>query len=506
MTVFAILALAPTFAPLVMAPGATLPKWWPAQKIKLGLDLRGGTYLVLGVQTEEAVKSQLGTMATAIKSELSGKGIGIKKAKATSERSMQVTLFGDGSESELDNYVRQHFPELSKGETVREGEERLVVNYKISEPKALEIERNAVDQAIETVRNRVDQYGVAEPVIQRSGDKRLIVQLPDVTDIESVKKTIGSVAKLEFRLVADPARPETSSIPVRFRTGETLQLEDDVVMSGDSIQSASIEMSPRSNEIEVLLSLNSVGAQVFEHVTGENVNRRLAIVLDGMGQSAPVIRDRIAGGTAQITGGFTMEEAHRLAIVLRSGALPAPLTFEEQRTVGASLGADSIHKGIVASLIGAALVVLFMIGYYKKSGILAIGCLVLNILWLLALLAMFGSTLTLPGIAGLALTVGMAVDSNIIIYERIRDELRAGMTPKAAIEAGFDRAHWTILDANITTLLSGLVLYGFGTGPIKGFAVTLSIGILTTVLAALFASHLGFRVFKLRNSRDELSI
>jgi len=503
--VLSLIWLAPTFAPLVLSSNTALPKWWPAQKIRLGLDLRGGTYLVLGVKTEEAVKSQLNSMASAVKADLAKERIGVVKARASGERSLQITLLGEQGVDQLDAYVHKHFPDLTKGETTKDGE-RVQVSYAISEPKAIEIERNAVDQAIETVRNRVDQYGVAEPTIQRSGEKHIIVQLPDITDIEAVKKTIGSVAKLEFRLVADAANPQGESTPVKLRDGGTVQVEEEVAMTGDSIQTANVNVNPRTNEVEVMLQLNSVGAEIFDRITGDNVGRRLAIILDGVGQSAPRINDRISGGSAQITGSFTTEEAHRLAIVLRSGALPAPLTFEEQRTVGASLGSDSIHRGLYGSFIGAAGVVLFMIVYYRKSGALAVGCLALNMVWLLALLAMFGSTLTLPGIAGLALTVGMAVDSNIIIYERIREEIRAGATAKAAVDAGFDRAHWTILDANITTLLSGLVLYGFGTGPIKGFAVTLSIGIVTTVFAALFASRLGFRLFPMRKADGQLSI
>ncbi|HQH28697.1 MAG TPA: protein translocase subunit SecD, partial [Oligoflexia bacterium] len=222
--------------------------------------------------------------------------------------------------------------------------------------------------------------------------------------------------------------------------------------------------------------------------------------------SSPVIRDEISGGNAQITGGFTREEAHRLAVVLRSGALPAPLTFEEERTVGATLGADAIRKGVTASLAGAALVVVFMIVYYRKAGLLAVGCVTLAVAFLLAVLSLFGATLTLPGIGGIALNVGMGVDASIIIYERIREELRTGATAKAAIEAGFSKAHWSIMDANITTLLSGLCLYSWGTGPIKGFAVTLCVGVLTTMFAALFVNRTGFHVLNMEDGNGKLSI
>ncbi len=503
--IISVVVLMPTFSNLILPEGTKLPDWWPAKKIKLGLDLRGGSYLVLGVQTKEAVKSQLNSIASTIKAELSKERIGIVKSRAITDNSIQVTLLGEAGVEELDNYMRKKFAQLDRADKSSDGS-RVNVTYKISETKAKEIEKNAVDQAIETIRNRVDQYGVAEPVIQRSGEKRIIVQLPDVTDVESVKKTIGSVAKLEFHLIGDPANAEANTTPLKMRSGETLQMDEETLMTGDSIKSAKVELNPRTNEIEVLMEFGSVGAQLFDRITADNVGRRLAIVLDGVGYSAPSIRERISGGNAQITGGFDTEEAHRLAIILRSGALPAPLTFEESRTVGASLGEDSIQKGVKATLIASIVVIAFMCLYYKKAGVLAVACLTINLVWLLALLALCGSTLTLPGIAGLALTVGMAVDSNIIIYERIREELRNGSTANAAVAAGFDRAHWTILDANITTLISGVILYGFGSGTIKGFAVTMSIGIITTVASALFASKLCFSIFKLRDAQDNLSI
>ena len=497
--ILALVLIAPTFV------SKDLPTWWPATKIKLGLDLRGGSYMVLGVQTNEAVKSQLGAMATSIKGDLAKDRIGIVRARALTDRTLQVTLLGQRGVEPLDQYVLKNFPQLKKAEAVNDGE-RVNVSYKISEEKALEIEKTAVDQAIETIRNRVDQFGLTEPTIQRSGEKRIIVQLPSVTDIESMKKTIGSVAKLEFRMVADPSKPVEEVRQIRMRDGGTLPVEEEALMTGDVIQTAAVEVNPRTNEVEVAMRFNSVGATLFDRITELNTGRRMAIILDNVGQSAPVIRERISGGNAQISGGFSIEEAHRLAIVLRSGALPAPLTFEEERTVGASLGADSIRQGLISTAVGCLLVTVFMVLYYRKSGMLAMGALALNLVWLLGAVAFFGGTLTLPGIAGLALTVGMAVDSNIIIFERIREELRLGATPKAAIEAGFHRAHWTILDANITTLIIGVILYAFGTGPIKGFAVTLSLGILSTVAAALFASKVGFSVLNLRTAEGKLSI
>lgn len=484
-----------------------LPSWWyPQSKMKLGLDLRGGTYFVLEVQTAEAVKSQLASIGLAVRSDLRGKNIGILRAKQTGTRSLALSLLNDRKLDELETYMRSNYPQLTKRELVRD-QERVQIAYDLSEKDAAEIEKNAVTQAIETIRNRVDQYGVTEPSIQRMHEKRILLQLPDVKDVENVKKSIGKIAKLEFRVVADNrTKPDTPTVQLPTHSGGKITLEDEVLMTGDAVSSASVEISPQSNEVEVLLRLTTVGAQTFDSITSENVGRQLAIILDGVSRSAPVIRDRISGGTAQITGGFSLEEARNLAIVLRSGALPAPLVISEGRTVGASLGADSIRRGIIASLVGSGVVVLFMILYYGKSGVLAVGCVVINLAMLLASLVLFEATLTLPGIAGLALTVGMAIDNNVIIFERIREELRAGIVSRLAIETGFLRAHWTILDANLTTLISGIILYLFGAGPIKGFAVTLSLGILISMFTALVVSRIGFEVLKLEDAKGKLSI
>ena len=478
-----------------------LPDWWSAKPLRLGLDLKGGSYLVLGVQTSEAVKSQMATVAGAIKSELKKDRIGLIRSRAIGSSGIEVTLLGEAGLDKVREYIRKDYPEFSEKGVISE-EEKRIITFEITPARAVEIEKNAVVQAIETIRNRVDQYGVAEPVIQKAGEKRIMVQLPDVTNLDTVKKTIGSIAKLEFRVV----KSDTDGIKLKDRAGLPVFVEEDVLMSGDAIEKANVDIDPQTSEIQVSLKMNSLGKQTFARITTDNTNKQLAIILDGIVQSSPVIREPILGGTAQISGGFTKEEAHRLAVVLRSGALPAPLTFEEERTVGASLGADSIQKGVYSMAAGSAIVMLFMIFYYRMSGLIAVIALVLNLLFLLASLSLFGATLTLPGMAGLALTVGMAVDANIVIFERIREELAIGATARAAIEAGFDKAHWTILDSNITTLLAGLVLYGWGTGPIKGFAVTLCLGIFSTIFAALFVSKLGFSVLRVVNKKGELSI
>lgn len=494
-------------APTIFGKDA-MPQRWPFQPMRLGLDLRGGSYLVLGVETEKAIESQLRAIGSSVRAELRREKVRSLRFRVIGTREIEFALLGDANVEQLTTFLAKDYPELSQVD-VQRGNARVTVRYRVKDTKAKELEVSSVQQAIETIRNRVDQYGVSEPVIQRVGEKRIMVQLPDVTNLDFVKQTIGSVAQLEFRLVPNQAALDSGAVDTvkrKHRDGSTSTVEDEILMTGDAIQTANVDVNPKSNEIAVALRFKPSGAKLFERITGDNVGRQLAIVLDGVVQSAPVIRDKISGGNASISGQFTTQEAHQLAIVLRSGALPAPLTFEEERTVGASLGADSISKGITSMLIGSAIVMLFTIVYYRKAGTLAVVCLALNLLFLLTLLSLLGATLTLPGLAGLALTVGMAIDSNVIIYERIKDEIKNGVTAHAAVAAGFDRAHWTILDSNITTFMTGVILYGFGTGPIKGFAVTLCLGIITTVFCALFVSKLGFDVLKLKKSNGALSI
>jgi len=501
LVVVSILILLPTFVK------SGLPDWWPSKPINLGLDLKGGSYLVLTVETDEAVKSQLNSISGSIRSDLKKEKIGLLRAKPNGINRVKVDMLRADGIPRLDEYVTENYPELTQTDVANTGSKRSVVTYTLKPESAAEVKRNAVLQAIEVVRNRVDQYGVAEPTIQKAGKERIMVQLPgSSTNLEKVKETIGSVAKLDFMLVASVDTPSDETVKFKDRSGIPVQVVDDILMSGDAVEKANVQINPQTNEIEVTLKLNSIGKQTFGRITTDNTNRQLAIVLDGVVQSNPVIREPILGGTAQISGGFTRDEAHQLAVVLRSGALPAPLKFEEERTVGATLGADSINKGVKSMAFGSLIVILFTMFYYKKSGVLAVTCLTMNVLFLLALLALLGATLTLPGIAGLVLTVGMAIDANVIIFERIREELRIGATANGAVNAGFAKAHWTILDANITTLLTGLILYGWGTGPIKGFAVTLCFGIITSIFCALVVARVGFSAFKMTDSKGELSI
>jgi preprotein translocase subunit SecD len=366
----------------------------------------------------------------------------------------------------------------------------------------------AVDQSLETIRNRIDQFGVSEPVIQREGQTSILVQLPGIQDPQRAKEIIGKTALLEFKLVDEAANvdqavrsgpPPGDQILYGYggkgeggAAGEKVPyvLESRTLMTGEYIADARVRPSQQLQGPYVELILNSSGARLFEQITAANVKRRLAIVLDNRVYSAPVIQERISGGRASITGSFDIKEARDLAIILRAGALPAPVEIIEERSVGPSLGSDSIRQGVISFAVGITLVITFMIVYYKGAGVLADIALIFHILFLLAILAAFKAVLTLPGIAGIVLIAGMAVDANVLINERIREELRAGRAPRSAVEAGYQHALPAIIDTNVTTFLSGVILFQFGTGPIKGFAVTLCVGILTTVVTAVYMTRI----------------
>ncbi|MEW6609139.1 MAG: protein translocase subunit SecD [bacterium] len=371
---------------------------------------------------------------------------------------------------------------------------------------------DAVDRALEIIRNRVDKFGVSEPIIQKEGKDRIVVQLPGLKDPRRAKNLIGSTALLEFRLVDNERLDdaEAGKIPRGYEIleddeGKKFLVKKDPELTGDTLVNAWVDSNQGGivSQPVVSLEFNKVGARKFARVTGAHINEQLAIVLDGKVRSAPVIRSRIDGGRAQIEGNFTLEDARDLKIILRAGALPAPVKVIEERTVGPSLGQDSIHKGIIASMAGFMLVVLFMGIYYKVSGVIAnvalVGCLVM----LLGGLAGFKGTLTLPGIAGIILTMGMALDSNVLIFERIREELRAGRPVKTAIDSGYKKAFWTVFDSHVTTLITALILFVFGTGPIKGFAVTLSLGVTISLFTAIVITRL---IFDLRKEYQILSI
>ncbi|MBI1959576.1 MAG: protein translocase subunit SecD [Candidatus Rokubacteria bacterium] len=481
-------------------PGGILPS-----TLNLGLDLQGGIHLVLGVDLDKAIEAQVERAGSGIRSSLEKKGIAVKGIQRRGPTELVVEL----ASPETWAAAQSTFGELAIFET-KEADQaagRVVLLLRAKEGAALR--DLAVRQGLETIRNRVDQFGVSEPSIQQQGENRILIQLPGVQDPERAKALIGKTALLEFKLLderADVDRavkegpPEGDEVLYQRRVDKETKQESRIpfvvqkktLLTGADLSTARVSIDQTTSEPHVSVELNAAGAKAFADLTEANVNKRLAIILDGNVHSAPVIRERIPSGQAQITGGFTSAEATDLAIVLRAGALPAPVQVLEERTVGPSLGADSIRQGIIAILASTALVCLFMLVYYRLSGLIANVALGLNLLVLMAVMAGFHATLTLPGIAGIALTVGMAVDTNILIFERIREELRSGKTVRAAIGAGFTRAFKTVVDTHVTVLVSGLILYQFGTGPVKGFAVSLMIGIVASLFTAVFFTRLLF--------------
>jgi preprotein translocase subunit SecD len=392
----------------------------------------------------------------------------------------------------------------------------------LSSREVKRIEELAVRQSLETIRNRVDQFGVAEPHIVQEGDRRIVVQLPGIKEPQRAINLIGKTALLEFKLVREGADltealagkvPEGDQILYQRSVDERggvgrvpLLVQKRPLLTGDLLTSAQVQIDTTTNEPVVSIEFDRDGARLFGEATAANVGRRLAIVLDDTIYSAPVIREKISGGKAQISGRFTAEEARDLAIVLRAGALPAPVNIISNLTVGPSLGQDSIDKGMRAAILGGALVILFMAVYYKLSGVIANFALLLNLVWLMGALASLKATLTLPGIAGIILGIGMAVDSNVLILERIREELRLGKTVRSAIDAGYDKAFLSIIDSHVTTLITAFALFLFGTGPIKGFAVTLVLGVIFNLVTALTGTRVVYSWMTQRWDLKTLSI
>ena len=482
----------------------SMPKTWISKPISLGLDLSGGVSLVYEVQTNEAVKSHLQNIGNTARSELRNQKVGVTKVKATDKDQLELTLLTTRNLDQAKQYLDDNYRRDLTFVEQRDEDGRVVLVYGVSADQEQQIKTRAVAQAVETLRTRVDQFGVSEPLIQTAGEDRIVLQMPGVSDIEAVKRVVGSVAKLEFRLVPVPGSG-VATITLKNREGVPEQVEDEVLMTGDAVETAQAAFP--NGRFEVALSMTSEGTKLMRKISGDNVGRQLAIILDGVVYSAPVLREAIPNGKCSISGGDINEtEARELAVVLRSGALPAPLKIMEERTVGPSLGLESIRAGEFAIVVGYVLIVIFMAVYYRKSGWVANFSLLLNLFLCVAGLSAFGATLTLPGLAGLALTIGMAVDSNVIIFERIREEIDRGVSRDAAVEAGFKNGWRTIIDTHVTTLLSGVVLYFLGTGSIKGFAVTLTVGIAATLYCATFGSRLVFDVLPLRGKEKGLSI
>jgi preprotein translocase subunit SecD len=493
---------------LVVLAGSLWYLYPPKKAINLGLDLQGGIHLVLGVETDKHVASQTDRAAEDFKAALERRGIATRRVTREGLSSFVVELASPQSWNDALS-VAGEFQTFS-----RSNDDQAAGRFTMTMQSAAvtRLRDDAVRQGVETIRNRVDQFGVAEPTITRQGDDRILIQLPGVQDPERAKALIGKTALLEFKLLDEKADveaavqgrvPEGDEVLYQRRVDKQTKAERRIpyvvqkrtLLTGGELTRAEVNADPNSpGNWQVAIEFTANGARIFGEITEQNVGRHLAIVLDGILQSAPRINERIPGGRAVITGQFTVDEARDLAIVLRAGALPAPVTVLEERTVGPSLGADSIRQGIIAIAASAAVVFLFMLIYYRLSGLIADIALVLNLIILLACMAAFGATLTLPGIAGIALTIGMAVDTNILIFERIREELRVGKTPRASIDAGFHRALRTIIDTHLTVMVTAAILYNFGTGPVKGFAVSLFVGLAASLFTAYFFTRLLFDV------------
>ena len=486
----------------------SLPGFWADNipKIVLGLDLQGGMHLVLDVDRDKAVENYTQRLSGSVEALLKDKSIPYISVKRVGATTVIVGFSGASVGSEIQGLVSSELPALAS--TSIEGGRAV---FELTPEEVARIKDWAVTQALETIRNRVDKFGVAEPLIARQGTREMVIQLPGLKDPERALSLIGKTAVLEFRIVDednDPYEAETTGSPfgteLLYQRSTDLStglvertpflVRKDVLLTGDAVSDARIAFDSQFNEPYVSMTFDRNGARIFERITERNVGKRLAIILDDNVYSAPVIRERIGGGRAQISGGFGYEEATDLAIVLRAGALPAPVNIIQNVTVGSTLGQDSIEAGIRAIALGCVLVLVFMILYYKVSGVIANIAISLNIIMLLGAMAYFNATLTLPGIAGILLTIGMGVDSNVLIFERIKEELRAGRTPRSAIDAGYERAWWTIVDAHVTTLITAAVLFQFGSGPIKGFAVTLSLGILINLFTALVGTKTAFDI------------
>jgi len=514
---------------LVLPSWVQMPSWWTtyvSRGLNLGLDLKGGMHLVLEVDLEQAIHNELDRTARNLNAIADRQKISLKVGDIVDDY-LPVTLFKAGNEDAFAKLVKDYFPKLEmKGPTPVGGGQQYTLSLR---PKEVEtFKEDTLRRSLEILRNRIDQFGVTEPVIVPQGTDQIVVQLPGIQDPARARALIRQTAQLEFKLVDDETPvnlpelidqaekdgrlkdrydqaevnkalagkiPADDEVYYELRrdpdthreTKIPLLLKKRVLLTGDRVENAVVR--PEGAEIAVIVHFNTEGAQEFARITREYVKKRLAIILDNVVRSAPVIQEPITQGVARITGNFTPEEAADLATVLRVGALPASVKIVQDITVGPTLGQDSIRKGIISGILATLLVVAFMVFYYHFSGLVADYALILNTIMLLGCLSLFGATLTLPGIAGIILSLGMAVDSNVLIYERMREEFAAGKPLKAGIDGGYDKAFWTIIDSHVTTLITALVLFIFGTGPIKGFAVTLSLGVALNLFTALFGTR-----------------
>ena len=481
------------------------------KKINLGLDLQGGSYLLLEIDNKPVIEQKLQNTTNLIKTYFKEKDIRIGNLNLSNEKiiftveekSKQILIDEFNDENST---INPYYPRFKshKFDLVDTGN---TFELSFSRQGIVELKTASQDQALEIIRRRIDEIGTNEPNILKRGNDRVLVELPGLDDPMRIKSLLGKTANLTFRFISSDTQDSFGVEKVQYENG----LEEDfvskrIILSGDNLLDAQPRMDNQTNETVVSFTLDRVGAKRFGKATSKNIGRQLAIILDGKIISAPVIRDTIASGSGQISGGFTFQSATDLALLLRSGALPAPLNIIEERTVGPDLGQDSINAGLVALIIGFILVVIFILIKYKTFGVITNITLILNLLILLGILTLFEATLTLPGIAGIILTVGMAVDANVLIFERIKEELKGEKNNIIAFDSGYTKSKTAILDANITTLLAAIILFFMGSGPIKGFSVTLGVGIFTTLFTVYFIARLFTSIYVSKNKDKEALI
>ena len=480
------------------------------KKINLGLDLQGGSYLLLEIDNNPVIEQQLQNLTITIRNYFKEKNIRVKNIKIVNQKIL-FSVDDQFKKEILDEFkdensdLNPYYPRF-KSHQLDIKEENNYFNVSYSRQGLIEIKTSSQDQALEIVRRRIDEIGTNEPNILKRGNDRILVELPGLDDPMRIKSLLGKTANLTFRFVTNDKSDSFGAEKLKFEdTAEEAIVSKRIILSGDNLLDAQPRMNNETNETVVSFTLDRVGAKRFGKATSSGIGKQLAIVLDGKIISAPVIRDTIASGSGQISGGFTFQSATDLALLLRSGALPAPLNIVEERTVGPDLGQDSINAGIIALIIGFVLVILFIFFKYKIFGLITNFTLIVNLFLLIGVLTIFEATLTLPGIAGIILTVGMAVDANVLIFERIKEELKNERNNLIAFDSGYTKSRTAILDANITTLLAAIILFFMGSGPIKGFSLTLGIGIFTTLFSVYFIARLLTVLYVSKNKeRDRL--
>ena len=478
------------------------------KKINLGLDLQGGSYLLLEIDNEPVIEQKLQNLTTTIRNYFKEKNIKINNIKIDNQN-IFFNVTDDDKQSVLDVFqdensdLNPYYPRFKSHQLEIED---TGLNFKVnfSRQGLIKLKNSSQDQAIEIVRRRVDEVGTNEPNILKRGNNRILVELPGLDDPMRIKSLLGQTANLTFRFVTSDENDRFGVEKLKFENGlEEAVVSKRIIISGENLLDAQPKMDTQTNQTIVSFTLDRVGAKRFGKATSTGIGKQLAIVLDGKIISAPVVRDTIASGSGQISGGFTFQTATDLALLLRSGALPAPLEIIEERTVGPDLGQDSINAGMIALAIGFMLVIIFMFVKYKIFGLITNVTLIVNLFILLGVLTLFEATLTLPGIAGIILTVGMAVDANVLIFERIKEELKDETNNILAFDGGYTKSRTAILDANITTLLAAIILFFMGSGPVKGFAVTLGVGIFTTLFSVYFIARLFTSIYVAKNKHVE---